>query len=131
MGWFRREPDAIDRLCESLRTKPWEWTESRTDDDDHTLLTHLTGVKIVITGYSDHYGFVYLGQDLCSPCDGYNSRRIWAAYLDHLSVKVKGRKADFGPTAKELATAILNGDESAAIGLCDWCLENLPNNRQE
>lgn len=126
MGWFSKsEPDAIDHLCVSLRERWWEWTERKRDQ--FTVLTHLSGTNIAYGSYNPYTCIlnVHIGQAAGTQLDNSSSRRLLAAYQDHLAAKVNAKKADLGITAKALAQAVLSGEVDAARGLADWIIENV------
>jgi hypothetical protein len=134
MGWFgKREPDAVDKLCASLRDRYWEWEDINfkpVNDLQPVGLKHLTGIGLVWTNeYKDghRWNWVYLNSEQGNylPFSKTESERLWAAYQNHMVARVNSRKAEFGPTARALAQAVLNGNEEAALGLTDWVLEHL------
>lgn len=122
MGWFtrkEREPDAIDLICQSLKDRYWEWTE--TTNKGNTILTNLSGPVVMIGGYQrlqDVYE-CWLGQEMCQACDDRTARRLYAAYQQHLAARLSSKKGSFDASAKAMAQAVLTGDMVAARALAD------------
>ena len=138
--WSKKEPDAIDRICESIRTKWWEWSVDNpqfSNMPDTVLygIKHLNGIRLCFSGpagvtwgmgpKSRHRASIIAvggsGWALLTPAE---SDRLWFAYQDWFAAKATAKKTDYGPTAKALAQAVLDGHTDAVNGLMDLLLEN-------
>ena len=134
--WSKKELDAIDRICESIRSRWWEWSAESVqfDNDPETVasgLRHISGVRVCwfddypYNGAKSRHRVAATVDDTTwvnqTPAD---SDRLWFAYQDWFAAKATAKKTDYGPTAKALAQAIIDGHTDAVNGLMDLLREN-------
>lgn len=131
MNWFSKtsrapQPDPIGDICKSLVERYWEWTPGTSSDEDpddqRPLLRHQSGVEIVwhIRDYGRALAvWVSHGTELMSSAKPPEARRLYAAVQGRTAVLTNRPPFNFTESAKLLARAVLDGDETAAHALAD------------
>jgi len=140
MGWpweRRRRPaeDAVvDELCRLLRDRPWEWAASVRKPSQRLagvawdVLRHVSGVAIVWHFATEDFRISNMRDTDSTPAGEvrlaarYRGQLV-AAVTAHHAAKVARPVVPFSDAAREMAKAVLAGDQEAARALADLVCE--------
>lgn len=119
------QPDPIGDICKSLVERYWEWTPSMSNDQDPDertpLLLHRSGIEVswFVDNYQSITGWVSHGNAVMTKATPREARRLYEAVQKRTAVLTNRPPLNFTESAKLLARAVLDGDETAAHALAD------------